>query len=109
MTYYLHVTQAEDGCDYTIGCGSALVELKATELGAAMLSEIVRTLGNMGFDSDEQTLGEMVLLASVDGADAMLAACRDEHDGYLAAEVANEKQREIQALEAQIAKLRARP
>jgi len=36
-TYKAHLCQAGEGCDYTIGCGHALIWLKASNLGEAII------------------------------------------------------------------------
>lgn len=110
MTYYLHVTQAEYGCDYTIGCGSRLVALKATELGDDMRREIVQWLDDRGFDRErgETTLGEMSLFVEPDGADDLLCLCMADLLERRAAERADAEQDEIRRLEAQLAKAKAK-
>lgn len=36
MSFKAFLTQSSEGCDYTIGCGICLIDLKATTLDAAM-------------------------------------------------------------------------
>lgn len=40
ITYYAHLQQKCEGCDYTIGCGHALRRLKATTLEAARVEAV---------------------------------------------------------------------
>lgn len=40
ITYYAHLQQNGEGCDYTIGCGHALRRLKATTLEAAKVEAV---------------------------------------------------------------------
>lgn len=98
--FYAYLTQASEGCDYTIGCGMELVKLKAAtrDEATAELKRLVQGYVEDGWRQEgythEQKLKEALLL-EVSGADPMPV-----QDWYTEADLEDEA-RERQKIEAE--------
>ncbi len=112
VTYYAHLQQKGEGCDYTIGCGHALLRLRATTLEAAKVEALPPadepSEASYTFESRIERL-EMLksvrILAVIEEHDmssdiaAKLAKLKEAHD---AAEK-EEKRRQIEKLQRELA------